>query len=520
MKFKNFRNDPVKILKTLLSKIFYQIPLLILVAILIWSQYTISISLFLNYFILIRKIYKIPAMIWFPFQLSWISTILNLSKCILIGPGWVESQSFRKISSDFNHIPSNLNPHSPSFQTNQIMLDGDDNQSEDNDEIDQLEDGRIPLLSHQHLTSNRPQSPSLSTLAPRQPTYSPSSSSLLPFYLIKSHPAPPANLNFQSQVERAKVNYLSSQDPLLVALNKSPPQSSNNSLPITSDMETLMCKSDGSRRYCRKCQLYKADRSHHCNSCGRCVLRMDHHCPWLGSRCVGLTNHKFFILFLISSAFTAILSFIGSINGLADFVTVNQTIIAGEGLRFSPLNWAFLVLVSALFSMVLTGFTAYHLYLVSVNRTTIENLERSSRVRPTLSTDLSTSYALLKRSTPNQQQDSQVDFELNSDRNLPSYHLPIYKSDYQLTRAERRRLEEESSRLNVYNLGSLRHNFCEIFGRQSKWWEWLLPVKPKGISDGYRYEVNEEHLSQLRQLTAEVRLLPNDRANELLFERP
>jgi ribosomal protein L40E len=37
---------------------------------------------------------------------------------------------------------------------------------------------------------------------------------------------------------------------------------------------------DGGMRFCQKCQCYKPPRAHHCRVCGRCVLRMDHHCPW------------------------------------------------------------------------------------------------------------------------------------------------------------------------------------------------------------------------------------------------
>lgn len=53
----------------------------------------------------------------------------------------------------------------------------------------------------------------------------------------------------------------------------------------------------GGFRYCEKCNLIKPDRCHHCSICGCCVLRMDHHCPWI-NKCVSFTNHKFFVLFL------------------------------------------------------------------------------------------------------------------------------------------------------------------------------------------------------------------------------
>ncbi len=36
----------------------------------------------------------------------------------------------------------------------------------------------------------------------------------------------------------------------------------------------------GEARFCSKCGRHKPPRAHHCRLCRRCVLRMDHHCPW------------------------------------------------------------------------------------------------------------------------------------------------------------------------------------------------------------------------------------------------
>ena len=47
---------------------------------------------------------------------------------------------------------------------------------------------------------------------------------------------------------------------------------------------------------CYKCKGVKPPRSHHCSTCGRCVLKMDHHCPWMNN-CIGLKNQKAFLLF-------------------------------------------------------------------------------------------------------------------------------------------------------------------------------------------------------------------------------
>ena len=45
----------------------------------------------------------------------------------------------------------------------------------------------------------------------------------------------------------------------------------------------VMCAEAGAavRRWCDRCRCPKPDLTHHCSVCKRCVLRMDHHCPWI-----------------------------------------------------------------------------------------------------------------------------------------------------------------------------------------------------------------------------------------------
>lgn len=76
------------------------------------------------------------------------------------------------------------------------------------------------------------------------------------------------------------------------------------------DKENLIAplRQRGIRR-CRKCNdNFKPARAHHDSVTGRCIVKMDHFCPWIGNA-VGALNHKYFVLFIFYTFLASIAVF-------------------------------------------------------------------------------------------------------------------------------------------------------------------------------------------------------------------
>uniref|UniRef100_A0A1I8PRL7 Palmitoyltransferase n=1 Tax=Stomoxys calcitrans TaxID=35570 RepID=A0A1I8PRL7_STOCA len=195
-------------------------------------------------------------------------------------------------------------------------------------------------------------------------------------------------------------------------------------LPVTN--RTL----NGSVRFCDKCRIIKPDRCHHCSVCGTCVLKMDHHCPWVNN-CVCFNNYKFFVLFLgyallycLYVALTSLEYFIRFWR--SEFLEQGELTSGGMG-RFHIL---FLFFVSLMFAISLVSLFGYHIYLVLKNRTTLE-----------------------------------------------AFRAPIFRVG--------------GADKNGFNLGKFA-NFQEVFG--DNWKLWFLPIySSTGNGDGLQYPTTTMH---------------------------
>ncbi|XP_041076704.1 palmitoyltransferase ZDHHC15B-like [Polyodon spathula] len=121
----------------------------------------------------------------------------------------------------------------------------------------------------------------------------------------------------------------------------------------------------GAVRFCDRCQVIKPDRCHHCSLCELCVLKMDHHCPWVNN-CIGFSNYKFFLLFLTYAMVYCL--FVAS-TVLQYFIKFWAGELPNGHAKFHVL---FLFFVAVMFFVSLMFLFGYHCWLVAKNRSTLE----------------------------------------------------------------------------------------------------------------------------------------------------
>lgn len=134
--------------------------------------------------------------------------------------------------------------------------------------------------------------------------------------------------------------------------------------------DVFVCNPDGRPAYCSSCKNFKPDRAHHCSELNRCVLKMDHFCPWVGG-IVSETSFKFFIQF----TFYAALLCTHVLITIAYYFNQRQTLTG-----YMDPHWIVMLAVSGLFWLFSFGMFTSTSHFAITNITTIENLQRRTKI--------------------------------------------------------------------------------------------------------------------------------------------
>ncbi|ETW81424.1 hypothetical protein HETIRDRAFT_318448 [Heterobasidion irregulare TC 32-1] len=227
-------------------------------------------------------------------------------------------------------------------------------------------------------------------------------------------------------------------------------------------------------KWCRVCWAPKHERTHHCSQCGRCVLKMDHHCPWIGGKCIGHRTYPSFLHFLFSITLLSVYIAAISIQGLS-FAFRNPLAID----PVTPVNELFLAFAGVVFTMVIGSFFCYHIYLVLTNQTTIENISP---------------FILLRHLPP---------LPPSDDTNRKLSNPPI---EHELSYAQRRLVKDTRGVIRLYDLG-WRNNLEQTFGpARASWRCWAARMLWGGQcgGDGIKFPVNPRAEDMLARLAVEL----------------
>lgn len=216
----------------------------------------------------------------------------------------------------------------------------------------------------------------------------------------------------------------------------------NEEPPAFMAVHTLKLGGNQGFRYCSKCNCWKPDRTHHCSSSGKCILKMDHYCPWF-SICIGFFNYKFFIQFL---CYIAIYCWI--IFAITSVLLYKFLIKSGYEDQYLSINVVLLCVIALTFAFTVTVFAGFSMYLTSRNLTTIEFQERRWNYRGA----------------------DQYSYEFDNNG-------------------------KQKKLANIFDLG-VKENMRLVLGES--WWSWLLPIDINcrianlGYNNGINFKVNKE----------------------------
>lgn len=235
--------------------------------------------------------------------------------------------------------------------------------------------------------------------------------------------------------------------------------------------DVFVCNPDGRPPFCSTCYNWKPDRAHHCSELNRCILKVDHFCPWVGG-VVSETSFKFFIQFTFYAALYTL-----------QILIVTAYFFAERGRLehgFLNVNWIVMLALAGLFWLFSAGMCMSTCQFAIINSTTIENLNRKTKVWylavyvPAATIDEAARKGMILNTISYPRPPHEL---LQTLQQHGAEGLDASSSAADTMPAETRTFAilESPPGANPFDIGPLS-NFQEIMGMTL--WEWLSPVRP------------------------------------------
>eukprot|EP01029_Cantina_marsupialis_P008464 TRINITY_DN2004_c0_g1_i1.p1 TRINITY_DN2004_c0_g1~~TRINITY_DN2004_c0_g1_i1.p1 ORF type:complete len:315 (+),score=71.22 TRINITY_DN2004_c0_g1_i1:153-1097(+) len=129
--------------------------------------------------------------------------------------------------------------------------------------------------------------------------------------------------------------------------------------PADSDKKEEVTRNQARSRFCYDCEFIRPQRARHCGICHRCVLKHDHHCPWVAN-CIGFGNYRYFFCFILYLFFG---SWIGAY--LTHFAPKKQH-------RDDDTTVIFASALCVMIGFAASVYFFWHSFLISTNQTSVE----------------------------------------------------------------------------------------------------------------------------------------------------
>ncbi|KAJ3432618.1 s-acyltransferase [Anaeramoeba flamelloides] len=130
-------------------------------------------------------------------------------------------------------------------------------------------------------------------------------------------------------------------------------------------------------KLCETCGIYRPLRASHCKKCDNCIMKFDHHCPWVGSD-VGLRNYRFFYLYLWSVFISTVYLITFSILTIKyQYSTISNSDDKTPSLdKFTGIfSGLVIILISLPVCLLIINLLIFHTKLISINQTSREYIK-------------------------------------------------------------------------------------------------------------------------------------------------